>query len=117
EDKLALLYRLIYQRKPTDMEMRLAMNYIHNESSSSSSDAGQIGESAWEYGYGHFDPATKRVKDFNRMTVFDGKAWQLPLDPRKPKLGTIRLNADGGLTSEGISAVRRWTAPRDGVIS
>jgi hypothetical protein len=27
------------------------------------------------------------------------------------------LNGDGGLTSQGISAVRRWTAPRDGFIS
>lgn len=117
EDKLALLYRLIYQRKPTDMETRLAMNFIHSETSTSGGDSGLVGESAWEYGYGHFDAASKRVKDFNRMTVFDGKAWQLPRDPKKPKLGTIRLNADGGLTSDGISAVRRWTAPRDGVIT
>lgn len=117
EDKLALLYRLIYQRQPTEMESRLALKFVRNETAAAGNDAGLVGGSAWEYGYGHFDPAAKRVKDFNRMTVFDGKQWQLPRDPRRPKLGTIRLNADGGLTSDGISAVRRWTAPRDGVIS
>ncbi|HUR46967.1 MAG TPA: DUF1553 domain-containing protein, partial [Candidatus Saccharimonadales bacterium] len=100
EDKLALLYRLIYQRKPTEMEVRLALNYIRSETESSHGEKGGVGETAWEYGYGHFDPASRRVNDFGRMTVFDGKAWQLPMDPRKPKLGTIRLNADGGLTSQ-----------------
>ncbi|HEY0455577.1 MAG TPA: PSD1 and planctomycete cytochrome C domain-containing protein, partial [Verrucomicrobiae bacterium] len=115
EDKLNLLYRLIYQRKPSEMERTLAFNYLRSEANPA--EAGSVGDTPWEYGYGHFDGAARRVKDFNRMTSFDGRVWQLPLDPKKPRLGMVRLSADGGLTSEGLSAVRRWTAPRDGMIS
>jgi hypothetical protein len=116
EDRLALLYRLIYQRKPTEIESRLASTYLHSESEAN---AGNSPEMAWEYGTGAFDPTAKQVLHFSRMTTFVNGRWQLvPQRVRgEQRPGLAGLTAQGGVTSREFNAIRRWTAPRDGFIS
>jgi len=116
EDRLALLYRLIYQRKPTEIESKLAFNYLQSESEAGS---GNSPEMAWEYGTGVFDPTAKQVTHFSRMTTFANGRWQLtPQRIRgEQRQGLAALAAQGGVTSREFNTIRRWTAPRDGFIS
>jgi hypothetical protein len=72
EEKIKLLYKLIYQRAPSDTELKLALEYIRGETGVTASNAGQL---AWEYGYGEFNPAERRVEDFVQLTTFNGRAW------------------------------------------
>ncbi len=116
DDRLALLYRLIYQRKPSDVESRLALSYLGSETRAA---AGGSPEMSWEYGTGEIDPVSKQVKHFSRMTTFVGGRWQLvPQRIRgEQRQGLAGLGPAGGVTSREFNAIRRWTAPRDGFIS
>jgi hypothetical protein len=116
EDRLALLYRLIYQRRPSDIESKLASGYLQSESEATS---GNLPEMAWEYGTGSFDPAAKQVTHFSRMTTFADGRWQLVAQPIRgaQRQGLAALGRDGGATSREFNAIRRWTAPRDCFIS
>ena len=115
EDRLQLLYKLIYQRGPTPIETKLALAYLTGEAGSSGAAADQF---AWEFGYGQYDTDTKRVKQFTRMTAFAGNAWQLrSRRGGDPNAVVVSLTAEGGSPGKGWAAIRRWTAPRDGFIS
>ena len=116
EDRLALLYRLIYQRKPSEIESRLAFSYLQSESQANS---GNSPETAWEYGTGEFDPATKQVEHFSRMGTFANGRWELiPQRVRgQARPGLAALGPQGGAASREFNAIRRWTAPHDGFIS
>src|SRR5204862_5398336 len=101
----------------TEVEKKLAFAYVQSESQAS---AGQSPETAWEYGTGEFDPASKQVSHFSRMTTFAKGAWRLL--PQRVRGGDQReglaaLTPQGGVTSREFSAIRRWTAPRDGFVS
>jgi hypothetical protein len=116
EEKIKLLYKLIYQRAPTDVEMKLALDYIRGESAVTAANAGQL---AWEYGYGEFNPVEKRVEDFVQLATFNGRAWVLGNRQNATRIGNVMLTANGGQPGNGIQhgAIRRWTARRDGFIS
>src|SRR6185503_14131794 len=113
EDRIKLLYNLIYQRSPTDLELDLAMDYVKSEMALTS--GAQV---AWEYGYGEYDAVAKRVKNFVQLPIFNNNAWTSG-DRMGRRMGRVTLTANGG--QPGISAqaaaIRRWTAPRDGSIA
>ncbi|MEY2411213.1 MAG: hypothetical protein QOF48_3883 [Verrucomicrobiota bacterium] len=113
-EKIKLLYRLIYQRAPSDIEMKLALDYLQGEGTVTTANTGTL---AWEYGYGEFDPASKQMKTFVQMGNFNGNAW-VP-GTRGNKAGPVALTAKGGRPGNGpaFGAVRRWTARRDGFVS
>ena len=75
----------------------------------------------WQYGWGGYDAAAKKV-DFHPMKTFVGrtKIWQIgdKLPDPSPELGFTSLHAEGGHPGRDAmhTAIRRWTAPRDGVI-
>jgi len=52
-------------------------------------------------------------------TALDRYAWQGGTNLPDTKLGWVILNADGGHvgTIRTTAAIRRWRAPRDGVVS
>ena len=114
KERVKLLYNLIYQRDPTDLELKLALDYIE-------SDAGTewltTPQSAWLYGYGQFDPAAHHTKLFVRMNNFADKAWHPGNKVPAPKLKGIKLTAEGGTPGPGFAVIRRWIAPRDGTIT
>ncbi len=113
EDRIKLLYKLVYQRDPSEIEAKLALEYIRGEYGVTTAGAGA---QAWEYGFGEFDPKANRMEAFVQLTQ-NGGAWV----PRQasPKVGKVSLTAKGGMPGNGIQhgAVRRWTARRDGFIS
>ena len=114
EDRIKLLYKLTYQREPSEIEMDLALDYVRGEASVTATNAGAL---AWEYGYGEFDPATRQVKSFVQLPTFNGNAW-VP-SGRQSKAGPVKITATGGQPGFGMphTAIRRWTARRNGLIS
>ena len=113
-EKIKLLYKLIYQRPPSAIELKLALDYLQGEGTVATANTGALG---WEYGYGEFDPAARQLKTYVQMGNFNGNAW-VP-GTRGNKAGPVALTAKGGRPGNGpaFAAVRRWTARRDGFIS
>src|SRR2546423_2261322 len=113
EDRIKLLYTLIFQRSPSDIELDLAMDYMKNEMALTS--GAQV---AWEYGYGEYDAVAKRVKNFVQLPIFNNNAWTSG-DRMGRRMGKVTLTANGGQpgSSAQAAAIRRWTAPRDGYIA
>jgi hypothetical protein len=116
EDRIKLLYRLIYQRAPSEVEMKLALNYVTTEYGVTTA---KPGAEAWEYGYGEFDARANRLDSFVQLTTFNGNAWMLGNRQASGRIGRVALTATGGTPGNGVQhgAVRRWTARRDGYIS
>ena len=109
------LYRRVLQRDPTEKETQWARAFlkaypqnveVHPESRQ------------WQYGSGRFDSSAQTVADFSPLTSFDGKGWsgtaKMP-DGTTSKVLLTAMGGDSG-TGDGISSVRRWTAPVDGEI-
>ena len=113
EEKIKLLYNLIYQRVPTEIELQLAQDYIQGELALTS--GSQI---AWEYGYGEYDAVAKRVKHFVQLPSFNNNTWTSG-DRMGRRMGRVTLNANGGQpgSSAQAAAIRRWIAPRDGYVA
>jgi len=115
QDRIRLLYNLIYQRPPTDIEEQLAVDFVQGENSGSTVTPGS---EAWEYGYGEYDSSQRRMKSFVQLVTFRGNAWTIA-GRQAPKAGPVAVTARGGRPGNGVnfSAVRRWTARKDGFIS
>ena len=116
DGRIALLYQLIYQRAPTATELRLALDFVQADAPVAG-EPGRTGSAGWDYGYGEFDPISKRTKDFVLMSTFTGKAWQPAAKSSEAQLGKISLTAGGGMPGNKFAAIRRWTAPRDGFVA
>ncbi|HKQ39568.1 MAG TPA: PSD1 and planctomycete cytochrome C domain-containing protein [Verrucomicrobiae bacterium] len=113
EEKIKLLYNLIYQHAPTEIDLQLAQDYIQGELALTS--GSQI---AWEYGYGEYDAVAKRVKHFVQLPIFNNNNWTTG-DRMGRRMGRVNLTANGGQpgNSAQAAAIRRWAAPRDGYIA
>ena len=82
---------------------------------------------AWQFGYGHVEEPAAAANEpagtvprvhFTAIPHFTGSAWQgHPVLP-DPALGYVILYAAGGHTGndQQHAVIRRWTAPRDGVV-
>jgi hypothetical protein len=117
EDRIRLLYQLLYQRPPTDVEIKLALDYIKGEYGVTTSNPGAL---AWEYGCGEFDSASNRVDSFVQLTSFNGRSWNMGNNRQMAtRVGPVALTATGGVPGNGLlnGAIRRWTARRDGFIA
>ena len=73
----------------------------------------------WQFGYGTFDEAEKRVTQFSALPHFTGSAWQGGPTLPDANLGWVLLTAAGGHAGNDSqhAAIRRWTAPRSGSVS
>ncbi len=117
EEKVNLLYRLIYQRTPTPSEAKLALMYLQSEAVGAS---GPLpGRSPWEYGFGEVDPVSRKLKQFYPMERFTNGVWQVTGFRPDQKFGALHISAEGGYPGNypQQAAIRRWTAPQDGFIS
>ncbi len=118
EEQLQELYRRVFSRKAepaeVDAGLRFVMNGITNPASR------EAGKPLWQYGWGGYDEAAKRV-DFHAFPHFStkSKTWQAGPKIPDPALAFVSLYADGGHAGRDAAhgAIRRWTAPRDGVVS
>ena len=115
EQRIAALYRAVYQRAPDAEEIALARHYVATPSAATDA-AGEA--PAWQYGHGAFDEKTARVTKFKALPHFTGSAWQGGKDLPDAKLGWVTINAEGGHVGDDAqrAAIRRWVAPRDGTI-
>lgn len=140
EEKIAFVYQLFFQRAPSASELKLAMDYIADQQAKPATGGADL--RAWHYGCGEYDADAKKLVGFEPMPAFIRDSWVLAdradlrkgPEPRKdggkkekglaalPALRgmafTVSLNAVGGVPGDRKhSVVRRWIAPRDGVIS
>lgn len=111
---ISQLYQALYQRDPTEEELRLADEFIQSDPV-----CGLLKTSNWTYGYGEFDPAAKRVKIFNPLPHFNGTDWQGGENYPDAKLGWLKLTSTGGHPGNDLkhAVIRRWTATEDGEYS
>ena len=112
--KLDLLYKLIYQRSPTDVEMKLALDYLRSDVAT---EWQTNAASAWEYGYGQYDAAAHHTKLFVPFGNFANRAWKPGGTKPDPRLNGLVLTPDGGTPNKLFPVIRRWIAPRDGAIA
>ncbi|PYL01493.1 MAG: hypothetical protein DME19_01465 [Verrucomicrobia bacterium] len=119
EQRIQEFYRILFQRPPTPRQVVLGKRFIAQAGSMQPPEPLKPVVSPWQYGYGEYDEQSQRVKRFELLPHFDGEAWQG--GPKWPddKLGWARFTAEGGHAGNDLrhAVVRRWTAPRDGVVS
>ncbi len=74
-------------------------------------------DSVWEFGYGHFDAAANQTH-FDPLPHWTGSAWQGGPQLPDAKIGWALLRSAGGHagSTSTMSPIRRWVAPRDGVV-
>lgn len=115
--KIAALYQLAYGRQPTADEVALGMAFVGGTSGPAQPLV--VAPKVWQYGYGEFDDAAGKLKAFKALPHFTGQAWQGSAKLPDDKLGWVLLTPAGGHpgNNSAHAAVRRWIAPRDGVVS
>ncbi len=118
EERVQKLHRAVFGRPATKEEAALGLRFVEAEEGRGVKEIA-LPAPAWQYGFGEFDEAEKRVKSFTPLPHFTGTAWQGGPKLPDPKLGWVFLSAEGGHPggTKALSAIRRWTAPRDGAVS
>ena len=111
---LSQLYSTLYQRPPSGAETSAALDFLNTPAEAKKSEP-----SAWLYGFGEWDEATERVKNFTPLPHFTGSAWQGGDTWPDAKLGWAQLTATGGHPGNNRqhAVIRRWIAPQDGLYS
>ena len=119
EEKIARLYRRVYQRAPSPAELAAGLAFIEKSGPSGPAAPVEAAKPIWQYGYGEFDPQTGRLIHFEPLPHFTGAAWQASKAWPDPKFGSLQLKADGGHpgNDRAQAAVRRWTAERPATIA
>jgi hypothetical protein len=111
------LYQSLFQREPSEVEQKLAKQFLQSESICGIRPASN--PDLWTYGYGELHPDTKRVILFKPLPHFSGTEWQGGTDYPDSKLGWLKLSAVGGHPGNDLKhvVIRRWTAIADGEYS
>ncbi|MBI5799849.1 MAG: PSD1 domain-containing protein [Verrucomicrobia bacterium] len=119
EEKVRLLYSALYQREPTPGQTAAAVRFVADAEANHPQPPKPPPENQWRYGYGEFDEAARRLKNFAALPHYTGRAWQGGPQWPDAKLGWAQLTADGGHAGNDLqhAVVRRWVAPRDCVVS
>ena len=117
-DKLTRLYRLVYQRAPTPGQLEAGLRFIASPPPEPPAEPPRPVLTAWQYGYGEYNDAVKRVVRFTPLPHYTGKAWQGGANWPDLKLGWVQLTAEGGHAGNDLqhAAIRRWVAPRDAIV-
>lgn len=73
----------------------------------------------WQCGYGRCDVASGRTMSFTPLGRWTGSTWQGGEALPDERTGWVLLHADGGHPGNNpdFAAIRRWTAPVDGVVT
>jgi hypothetical protein len=118
KDRIEAMYRAAYGRAAAPDEVKLGEQFLKLVEASGTEGASQDAN-VWEYGYGTVDDAAAKVTAFQALPHFTGTAWQGGAQLPDPKTGWVILNAVGGHPGNDAqhSAIRRWVAPRDMMVS
>jgi hypothetical protein len=113
------LYEIVYQRRATADEVSAGVAYVAAGAKEAVPDKPRPAPTAWEYGYGEFDPATQRTRSFAKLPFFTGSAWQGGPAWPDAKLGWAQLTAEGGHAGNDAqhAVIRRWVSPIDGTVA
>ncbi|MGV3719794.1 MAG: PSD1 and planctomycete cytochrome C domain-containing protein [Actinomycetota bacterium] len=113
EEKIRQLYRVIFGRSPAPEEVTLGLSFLKKIAAEKEAPVAET--TAWQYGYGEYDPSAKKLKAFVNLPHFSGQSWQGGPQIPDPKIGWVFLNPQGGHPGNDLqhSAIRRWVAPRD----
>jgi hypothetical protein len=115
--KIQKLYRVVFERAPSADEVALGEKFIALAQAEKDAPLSSS-VSAWQYGYGTFDEARKRVGNFTPLPHFTGAAWQGSAKIPDSKLGWVLMSKEGGHPGDAKhAAIRRWSAPRDGTFA
>ena len=116
--RIRKLYRAVYQRDPTEVQRRAALAFL-DAATAEVLPAVPAESLAWQYGYGAIDESSGALRDFHPLPYFTGTAWGGGPSWPDPVLGWVQLTPRGGHAGNDLqhAAVRRWTAPRDGIVA
>lgn len=105
EDKIIALYRCVFSRNPSAVELELAKRYLRENKTQT--------PNAWKYGYGSCDENANRVSEFGELKHFTGTRWQGGPALPDPKLNWVyhKKGESHPGASMKLCAVRRWIAP------
>ena len=108
-------FRRVLQRDPIEKETQWAQAYLGAYPQNVEV---HPASRQWQYGSGLFDSTAQNVADFSPLTSFDGKGWTGTAKMPDGTTSKVLLTAMGGESGagDGVSSVRRWTAPLDGEI-
>lgn len=118
-ERIRRMYAIIFARKPTTKELSLGLQFVAQPNTMPPPlSANALLAEAWQYGYGAYDEAGKRVQSFTPFTHFTGAEWQSGATLPDPKTGWAMVSAEGGHPGNDSAqgAIRRWVAPRDGTV-
>ncbi|GEP42361.1 DUF1549 and DUF1553 domain-containing protein [Brevifollis gellanilyticus] len=113
--RIRRIYEILFQRSPSVDELGSALSFVGERQPPVLAEADH--SRSWQYGYGEWDEAEGRVKEFKRLPHFTGSAWQGEEAWPNKELGWAQITAAGGHPGNDRkhAVVRRWIAPADGV--
>jgi len=109
------LFRQSLGRSATEQELQLVNAFIDSPSTQNASS--QTPET-WIAGYGTLDLDAGKLTKFERLPRFQDGRWSGNDGAPDAVLGWCLIHAQGGHPGTGLefAVVRRWVAPRDGVV-
>jgi mono/diheme cytochrome c family protein len=115
-EKIQQLYRVLFGRSAAPDEVTLGLSFLKKVDADK--DAPAVESVAWQYGYGDYDPAARKLNSFNPLPHFTGNAWQGGPKLPDPTLGWVTIHAAGGHAGNDAkhATIRRWIAPRDMIV-
>ena len=116
DQRINKLYQLAFQRAPSPTELKLSKYFLEVQSGVK---GGGEAKPVWQYGFGEYSDATKKMLRFNPLQNFTGKTWQGGPTLPDARFAMLHLTSDGGYPGviKGLSVIRRWTAPKDCSVS
>ncbi len=105
------LFERVLRREASAQEVAMAMDFVK-----SASDGAPSAPPLWQYGFGRYDAGAKRMS-FTPLPHWTGNAWQGGAKLPDPQHGWATLSADGGHPAKADAVIKRFTAPRDMVLS
>ena len=116
--KIREIYLELFGREPSGHEIEVGEKFL-SSAIVRENDVRTRKPSPWLYGFGEYDPVTKRVKSFTPLPYWSGEVWQSGLFLPDPDAGSLSLSASGGAPGVDLrhAAIRRWVAPKGGFIS
>ena len=114
ESRVRALYRLIYARTPDSQELAVGVSFLTEPPPAEPALTG-----VWQYGFGEFDEATRKLAGFTPLPHFQDRQYRGGPQLPDGALGWTSLGPEGGHPggTPKLAAVRRWIAPRAGSIS
>lgn len=119
EESVINAFRRVLQRDPSSLELRESSDWIQSTGALGQDEIESPGTKDWTYGFGTVVEDKGTVSGFTQLPHFSGEGWQGSSKYPDQALGWVQITAAGGHPGNDRkhASIRRWTAPRDLVIS